>query len=59
MPALDSHTALRLIMPQVVISTEISSITRLRFNPTYGGDHQAWLYRVVNVQKRITKPCFQ
>lgn len=35
-PALDCHTALSLIMPQVLISTEISSITRLRFNPGTG-----------------------
>ncbi|MGY2293826.1 hypothetical protein ACW9H9_28905, partial [Pseudomonas sp. SDO5215_S409] len=54
LPAMKQQAALTLAVPQVLISTEISSATQLTFNPTYPRDYQAWLLQLITVQKKIT-----
>ncbi|MBP2262583.1 T6SS effector BTH_I2691 family protein [Pseudomonas sp. BP8] len=53
LPAMKHEAALTLALPQVLISTEISSSTRLAFNPTFQRDYQAWLMEVVTIERRI------
>ncbi len=53
LPAMKQETALTLAVPQVLISTEISSATQLAFNPTFQRDHQVWLMEVVAIKNRI------
>ncbi|KAF1019040.1 MAG: hypothetical protein GAK37_03749 [Pseudomonas sp.] len=53
LPAMKQQAALTLAVPQVLISTEISSATQLAFNPSYSRDYQAWLMELVTLQKKI------
>ncbi len=53
LPAMKQQLGLLLAVPQVLISTEISSATQLVFNPTYQRDFQAWALKVATLQKKI------
>jgi hypothetical protein len=54
LPAMNERTALNLVLPQVLISTEISSATQLMFSPTYKHDYQAWMLDVTAIQKKAS-----
>ncbi|WP_426202226.1 T6SS effector BTH_I2691 family protein [Pseudomonas sp. TWP3-1] len=54
LPAMKQDVALTLAVPQVLISTEISSATQLAFNSTYQRDYQAWQLKLVTLNKKIT-----
>ncbi|WP_053164468.1 toxin VasX [Pseudomonas sp. P1.8] len=53
LPAMKQQAGLILAVPQVLISSEISSATQLLFNPNYPRDYQAWLLEVEAVKNRI------
>ncbi|PMX03717.1 hypothetical protein C1X59_04865 [Pseudomonas sp. FW215-R2] len=54
LPAMKQEAALTLAVPQVLISTEISSATQLARSSTYQRDYQAWMTKVIPVQKKIS-----
>lgn len=54
LPAMKQEIALTLAVPQVLISTEISSATQLAFNPTYQREYQAWQIKLATLNNKIT-----
>ncbi|MBK5374803.1 hypothetical protein JFT81_09150 [Pseudomonas sp. TH43] len=54
LPAMKQEIALTLAVPQVLISTEISSATQLSYNPTYQREYQAWQMKLTTLNNKIT-----
>ncbi|MDD2048283.1 T6SS effector BTH_I2691 family protein, partial [Pseudomonas putida] len=54
LPAMKQQTGFTLAATQVLISTEISTATQLRINPTYTRDYQVWLLQVKAINNKIT-----
>lgn len=53
LPAMKQEIALTLAVPQVLISTEISSATQLSFNPNYQREYQAWQMKLSTLNKKM------
>ncbi|WP_339496258.1 T6SS effector BTH_I2691 family protein [Pseudomonas sp. RA_105y_Pfl2_P56] len=54
LPAMKKEIALTLAIPQVLISTEISSATQLAFNPTYQREYQAWQMKLITLNNKMS-----
>lgn len=53
LPAMKQEIALIIAVPQVLISTEISSATQLSFNPNYQSEYQAWQMKLSTLNKKM------
>jgi len=54
LPGLKGEAALAFALQQALISTEISTTTQLRLNPSYTRDYKAWQMTLLSLTKQIT-----